>query len=57
MHGHQGDIMNEIITELLKNIPDYKQFLTLEELDESTKKLAREHPDCVDRGRAQHTGA
>ena len=39
--------MNEIITELLKNIPDYKQFLTLEELDESTKKLAREHPDCV----------
>ena len=46
-HGCQGDIMNSIINELLKDVPDYKQFLTLEELDASTRKLAEEHPDCV----------
>ena len=39
--------MNSIINELLKDVPDYKQFLTLEELDASTRKLAEEHPDCV----------
>ena len=39
--------MNKIIAELLNDIPDYKQFLTLEELDASTRKLAEEHPDCV----------
>ena len=33
--------------DLLKNIPDYKEFLTVEEMDESSHALAREFPDLV----------
>ena len=32
---------------LLSNIPDYKEFLTVEEMDESSHKLAAEYPDLV----------
>ena len=31
--------------DLYKNIPDYKVFLTVDEMDESSKKLAAEFPD------------
>ena len=34
--------------DLLKNIPDYKEFLTVEEMDESSHALAREFPDLVE---------
>lgn len=30
---------------LLNNIPDYKEFLTVDEMDENSKKLAQEFPD------------
>lgn len=39
--------MNGILQELLANIPDYQAFLTLAEMDEATRRLAAEHPDCV----------
>ena len=39
--------MNPIFTELLNNIPDYKTFLTLEELDASSRALAEKYPDVV----------
>ncbi len=32
---------------LLNNIPDYKVFLTVDEMDESSRKLAEEFPDIV----------
>ena len=32
---------------LLQNIPDYKEFLTVEEMDESSRKLAADYPDLV----------
>ncbi|HHX28725.1 MAG TPA: zinc carboxypeptidase [Firmicutes bacterium] len=32
---------------LVKSVPDYKVFLTVDEMDESTRQLATEHPDCV----------
>lgn len=34
-------------THLIENIPDYKVFLTVEEMDASSKKLAAEYPDVV----------
>lgn len=32
---------------LIDNIPDYKVFLTVDEMDESSKKLAKDYPDLV----------
>ena len=32
---------------LLNNIPDYKVFLTVDEMYESSRKLAEEFPDIV----------
>ena len=32
---------------MLEEIPDYKEFLTVEEMDESSKKLAEQYPECV----------
>lgn len=32
---------------VIDNVPDYKTFLTVDEMDESTKKLAAEFPDIV----------
>lgn len=39
--------MNPIFSELLNQIPDYKEFLTLEELDASSRALAEKYPDVV----------
>ncbi len=39
--------MNPVFTKLLENIPDYKEFLTLEELDASSRALAEKYPDVV----------
>ncbi len=35
------------LKKLIDNIPDYEQFLTVEEMDASTLKLAEEYPDLV----------
>ena len=32
---------------LLNNIPDYKVFLTVDEMNESSRKLAQDYPDLV----------
>ena len=39
--------MKAIFDELLKNIPDYKAFLTAREMDESSIDLAKNYPDSV----------
>ena len=39
--------MNEIFERLLKNIPEYKCFLTAEELDENSRALAAKYPNAV----------
>lgn len=39
--------MKPVFTKLLENIPDYKEFLTLEELDASSRALAEKYPDVV----------
>lgn len=36
------------IDQIIQNVPDYKSFLTVDELDESTLKLAKEYPDVVE---------
>ncbi len=40
--------MKAIYEALLGEIPAYKTFLTVEEMDASSKKLAEEHPECVE---------
>lgn len=35
------------IKKLIDNIPDYQVFLTVDEMDENSKKLAEEYPDIV----------
>ena len=40
--------MKEVFWELLNAIPEYTEFLTLSELDESSRSLAAAHPDCVE---------
>ena len=40
--------MKSIYQELLSGIPDYKEFLTVDEMDESSRRLAAKHPDCVE---------
>ena len=40
--------MNKIFEEVVKNIPDYKHFMTVEEMDASSKKLAEDYPGVVD---------
>lgn len=39
--------MNPVFSDLLKNIPDYKEFLTVDELDASSRALAEQYPDVV----------
>ena len=34
-------------TNLINNIPDFKAFMTVDEMDASSKKLAEEYPDIV----------
>lgn len=40
--------MKKIFEEVINNIPDYKVFLTVDEMDASSKKLAEEFPDTVE---------
>lgn len=40
--------MKKIIDDVISSIPDYKEFLTVEEMDASSKKLAEEFPDIVE---------
>ncbi len=40
--------MKKIIDELLDGIPEYKEFLTVDEMDQSSKKLAEDYPDIVE---------
>ncbi len=40
--------MADFIQKLIDNIPDYQQFLTVDEMDENSKKLAAEFPDLVE---------
>lgn len=37
----------KLLEKLLKDIPDYQAFLTVDEMDESSKRLADEYPDKV----------
>lgn len=39
--------MSQVFTELLQNVPDYKEFLTVNELDASSRRLAVQYPDVV----------
>ncbi|KYG90051.1 zinc carboxypeptidase [[Bacillus] sp. KCTC 13219] len=39
--------MNKVFEEIINNIPDYKEFLTVEEMDASSFKLAEEYPEIV----------
>ena len=39
--------MSDFIQKLIDNIPDYQQFLTVDEMDASSRKLAEEYPDLV----------
>lgn len=46
-----------MIKSVIENVPDYKNFLTLEELDESTKKLAWRFPGIVELFEAGRSGS
>lgn len=39
--------MKAIFNDLINNIPEYKEFLTVEEMDASSKQLAEEFPESV----------
>ena len=43
---NEGVMMD--FTHLINNIPDYKVFLTVDEMDASSKKLAEDYPDIVE---------
>jgi len=40
--------MKKVFENLINNIPDYKEFLTVDEMDESSRKLAEKYPDTVE---------
>ncbi|MCL2497934.1 MAG: hypothetical protein FWF06_04890 [Symbiobacteriaceae bacterium] len=40
--------MKEIFTRLLDGVPDYKEFMTVREMDESSRKLAQQYPETVE---------
>lgn len=40
--------MKKLFEQLISNIPDYKEFLTVEEMDANSHQLAKDHPDCVE---------
>ena len=40
-------LKNKLFEELLQNIPDYKEFLTVDELDASSRALAENYPEVV----------
>ncbi|SHK06130.1 M14 family zinc carboxypeptidase [Paramaledivibacter caminithermalis] len=39
--------MKKIFEDLINNIPDYKEFLTVDEMDANSKKLAEDFPEAV----------
>ncbi|RLG40178.1 MAG: hypothetical protein DRO05_06990 [Thermoproteota archaeon] len=39
--------LGSIIEELLREVPDYQEFMTVEGLNESSRRLAEEYPDAV----------
>ena len=39
--------MNKLFEQVINNIPDYKEFLTVDEMDNSSKRLAEKYPDVV----------
>ncbi|MBR0140106.1 MAG: zinc carboxypeptidase [Firmicutes bacterium] len=39
--------MKDVFQRVLDSIPDYKVFMTVDEMDESSKKLTEEYPDTV----------
>ena len=45
--GGYGMLQQETLRRTIEKIPDYKTFLTVEEMDESSKRLAEEYPDVV----------
>ncbi|GGP06836.1 M14 family zinc carboxypeptidase [Oceanobacillus neutriphilus] len=36
------------LEQIISNVPDYKRFMTVDEMDESTKRLAEKYPDTVE---------
>lgn len=40
--------MKKLFEDIIERIPEYKEFLTVEEMDENSKQLAEEYPDIVD---------
>jgi hypothetical protein len=40
--------MKELIKKIIDRVPDYKEFLTVEEMDSNSKKLAEKYPDIVE---------
>lgn len=40
--------MNKTFEDVVKNIPDYKEFMTVEEMDASSQKLAEDYPEVVE---------
>ncbi|MBQ6663632.1 MAG: zinc carboxypeptidase [Firmicutes bacterium] len=47
--------MKEVYQKVLDNIPDYKAFLTVDELEESSRQLAAEYPDLCEIFSIGHT--
>lgn len=40
--------MKDIYQKLIQDIPEYKEFLTVDELNESSRKLEQKYPECVE---------
>lgn len=41
-------ISNELLDRVLAKVPDYQTFMTIDEMDESSRQLAAAHPDIVE---------
>ena len=39
--------MKAVFQKLIDTIPDYKGFFTVDEMDNSSKRLAEQYPECV----------
>ena len=40
--------MNKIFEDVISRVPDYKEFMTVDEMNSASKALAKEHPDIVE---------
>lgn len=47
--------MEEIFQKLIEEIPDYKEFFTVQEMDEHSRELARQHPESTSIFEIGHT--